>query len=148
MLIDSRVDGPEPPYSWKENGLIVVQPGVSVINTGIHTGNVNVAVVLHDQSPQVDVEEWEEVVEVSISSEIGEVRVCGMGGGLPEGLPVLTYDGSGDYRVRVHAKGRDTAVDLSTMEPVEDYLIAVWRGRQARQIVYKATDQYGASLRA
>jgi hypothetical protein len=147
MLIDSRVAGPEPPYSWHENGLIVVQSGVSVINTGIHTGNVHVSVSLHDQPPPVDVEEWEEVVEVSLSSQLGEVRVCGMGGGLPEGLPVLTYDGSGDYRIRVHAKGRDTAVDMSTMDPVEDYLISVWKAPRAPQTVHRATDQYGATLR-
>ncbi|WP_229877020.1 hypothetical protein [Streptomyces bluensis] len=45
---------------------------------------------------------------------------------LDEELPALSFDGPGDYRLRVHARGRDTAVDLAPDELTEWYLIQAW----------------------
>ncbi|MER5944333.1 hypothetical protein ABT121_44455 [Streptomyces sp. NPDC001928] len=54
--------------------------------------------------------------------------VRGMMDDLDEELPVLSFNGRGDYRLRVHARGRDTAVDLAPDELTEwgwaDRLIA------------------------
>ncbi|WP_016906775.1 hypothetical protein [Streptomyces xiaopingdaonensis] len=44
----------------------------------------------------------------------------------PYDLPILTPRGAGHYRVRVHARGRDTEPDGFVEEPVEDYLLIAW----------------------
>jgi hypothetical protein len=65
----------------------------------------------------------------------------------PAGFPVLTQAGAGGYRIRVHARGRDTAPDLVALEPVEWYLIQVWPAPPAPERVLRQTDRYGAELR-
>lgn len=146
-LADTGVFGPELPYE-DTNGLVVSQPGIALIFTGIHTGRVNVQVEIFDMAPPVDPTQWEEIVEVGIESIEGRIVVTGMGADAPDNLPVLTPDGPGHYRLRVHARGRDTAVDLAPREPVENYLIQAWPGTPEAETVYKQTDQYGASKRA
>jgi hypothetical protein len=145
-LADTGVNGPQLPLTPR-NGLIVAQPGIAVIFTGIHTGKVAVSVEVRDQAPEVTTTGWDEVVEVAMEAITGRVVVTGAGADAPEHLPVLTQAGPGHYRVRVHARGRDTAVDLVAVEPVEDYLIVVWPGRPAPETSYRQTDQYGATLR-
>jgi hypothetical protein len=59
--------------------------------------------------------------------------------------------GLGRYRLRIHARGRDTKVDGTATEPVEDYLIMTWPVRlddPHNEIIYRQTDDYGASQRA
>ncbi|MFE7841031.1 hypothetical protein ACFU53_34735 [Streptomyces sp. NPDC057474] len=45
---------------------------------------------------------------------------------LDEDLPVLSFAGPGDYRLHVHARGRDTAIDLAPDEVTEWHLIQAW----------------------
>ncbi|AEY86642.1 hypothetical protein SHJG_1366 [Streptomyces hygroscopicus subsp. jinggangensis 5008] len=45
---------------------------------------------------------------------------------LDEELPVLSFAGPGDDRLRVHARGRDTAIGLAPEEVTEGYLVRVW----------------------
>lgn len=52
--------------------------------------------------------------------------VRGMMDDLDEELPVLSVNGSGNYRLRVHARGRDTTIDLAPAEITEWYLIQAW----------------------
>lgn len=145
-LADSGAS-PEPKFE-PGNGLILVQPGVAVVYTGIHTGQVAVSVELWDGRPtELITDGWDEVVEVTMRAPIGQVRVRGPMDNPPEGLPELTEAGPGNYRVRVHARGRDTAPDLVAFEPVEQYNIIIWPGQPADEIVYKQTDEYGASRR-
>jgi hypothetical protein len=146
-LVDYAVSGPSNPFSAMRNGLVVVQPGVTVIATGIHTGYIRVTVNLHQGPPTVDTDGWDEVVEVSMESVTGQVRICGMMDHPLDAFPVLTPGGPGSYRLRGHAHGRDTAIDLVSEEPVEDYRIAVWSAGEAPDTVFKQTDQYSAMLR-
>ncbi|NKQ24560.1 hypothetical protein HF200_08875 [Streptomyces galbus] len=67
---------------------------------------------------------------------------------LDEELPVLSFNGPDDYRLRVHARGRDTAVDLAPDEVTEWYLIQAWPAPPAPVTVLRQSDNYGASLRA
>src|SRR6266498_3515843 len=145
-LADTGVNGPQLPLT-PSNGLIVAQPGIAVIFTGIHTGKVAVSIEVRNQAPQVTTSGWDEVVEVTMEVITGRVVVTGAQADAPDNLPVLTQGGPGHYRVRVHARGRDTAVDLVAVEPVEDYLIMVWPGRPASETTYRQSDQYGATLR-
>jgi hypothetical protein len=145
-LADTGVNGPQLPLT-PHNGLIVGQPGIAVVFTGIHTGKVAVSVEVRNHAPEVTTSGWDDVVEVSMEAITGRVVVTGAGADAPDHLPVLTQAGPGQYRIRVHARGRDTAVDLVAVEPVEDYLIVVWPGRPAPELSYRQTDQYGATLR-
>jgi hypothetical protein len=66
---------------------------------------------------------------------------------LDEELPVLSFQGPGDYRLRIHARGRDTAVDLAHDQVMEWYLIQAWPARPNEVKVVRQTDHYGASVR-
>ncbi|MBC6471159.1 hypothetical protein [Actinomadura alba] len=128
-----------------ENSLVAVEPGFAAVQTGIAQGDVRLTVEVHDQAPPVDLTGWEEAAEVTLESATGQMVVAAVMAHTPD-FPVLTPHGPGHYRVRVHARGRDTAVDAVVFEPVEDYLIQVWPAPTAPQIIYKQTDEYGARL--
>ncbi|MDN3028427.1 hypothetical protein [Streptomyces sp. S.PB5] len=116
--------------------------------TGIHTGDVDVTVTLHETEPAPDNGGWHEIVEVSAHSASGELMVRGMMDDLDEELPVLSFNGPGDYRLRVHARGRDTAVDLAPDEITERYLIQSWPAPAQEVTVLRRADAYGVSVRA
>ncbi|WP_125805547.1 hypothetical protein [Actinoplanes sp. ATCC 53533] len=129
------------------NGLASVHPGGIVVFTGISSGPVRVTVDARDSPPStVDTEAWDDVVEVSVHAPAGRMVVSGVFSDAPE-LPVLTIAGPGDYRIRLHARGRDTAIDLGVPEPVEDYLMIAWPAPLAPETRLKHTDTYGAGLR-
>ncbi|MFM9692239.1 hypothetical protein [Streptomyces europaeiscabiei] len=67
----------------------------------------------------------------------------------PVDLPSLASRGPGPYRLRVHARGRDTAVDQTVVdEVVESYLLQSWPAAHQDALLVRATDAYGAHLRA
>ncbi|RRR82655.1 hypothetical protein EHS43_16310 [Streptomyces sp. RP5T] len=66
---------------------------------------------------------------------------------LDEELPVLSFTGPGDYRLRVHARGRDTAIDQAPDQITEWYLIQAWPAAAQPARVLRQTDSYGASVR-
>lgn len=130
------------------NGLVFSQPGMVVICTGISTGWVHVRVRLCPRPPtRVEAGAWEEIVEHSVETTTGALRVTSVMSDTPR-LPLLTPQGPGTYRVRVHARGRDTAPDGDTHEPVEDYLLIVWPAGPQPDEIHQHRDRYGAELRA
>ncbi|WP_052372676.1 hypothetical protein [Amycolatopsis taiwanensis] len=130
------------------NGLVAADSSGAVVLTGINTGRVNVTVELLDSAPgSVDFDDWDEVVEVSVDSEDGELIACGLEDS-PLEFPFLSHAGAGPYRLRVHARGRDTAPHLNRYDPVEDYKISVWPAPEATETVYKQSDKYGQQVRA
>ncbi|MFJ8613590.1 hypothetical protein ACIRH0_41420 [Streptomyces sp. NPDC093675] len=130
------------------NGLVFSVPGQAMICTGISNGWVNVSVQVCWHPPaQVDANAWEEIVEHSVETATGALRVTSVMSDAPE-LPLLTPQGSGTYRIRVHARGRDTAPDGAVFEPVEDYLLIVWPAESQPDEIHKQTDRYGTELRA
>ncbi|MFI5608717.1 hypothetical protein [Amycolatopsis sp. NPDC051903] len=145
---DLSADLPFPSLAYA-NGLV----GTDFINgavvlTGIHTGSVTVTARALDTEPDsVELDGWDEVAEVSVDSEYGELIVYGTGEHLPD-FPELAHAGPGSYRVRVHARGRDIAPHLNVSEPVEDYLISVWPAPEAPDVVYKQSDKRGQEYRA
>ncbi|KUM96180.1 hypothetical protein AQI95_42670 [Streptomyces yokosukanensis] len=136
------------------NGLIWVGHGSATIATGVNYGPVRVTVDARSQEPSLDLEDWEEVVEVSIHFETDEADLESMGGAIeeePQEMP-LSAAGPGWYRLRVHARGRDEgaeAIDIDIdADPVEEYLIQSWPTPQAPEIRHKTTDTHGAEVRA
>jgi hypothetical protein len=129
------------------NGLVGAGRGAALIHTGIHTGVVALSVEARDSAPgSVELDGWDEVAEVSLTAPVGRVRAAALEATL-DSLPDLTVAGPGDYRVRVHARGRDTSIDGVASEPVEDYLVVVWPQTRADERIYKQTDGYGAGMR-
>lgn len=144
----SDEDGPTgPDIDRSHNGLVRVTDGIVTVMTGIHTGDVDVTVTLHDTPPAPDAGGWQDIVEISAHSVSGDLRVRGIMDDLDEELPVLAFNGPGDYRLRVHARGRDTAVDLAPDEVTEWYLIQAWPASAEPVTVRRQSDNYGASAR-
>ncbi|MGW0149188.1 hypothetical protein ACWDVU_26695 [Streptomyces sp. NPDC003333] len=125
-----------------------VTDGITVVMTGIHNGDVGVTVTLHRTEPPPGEEHWQEIVEISAHAPSGELTVRGMMDDLDEELPVLSFDGPGDYRLRVHARGRDTDVGLTPDEVTEWYLIQAWPSPSQEITVPRQTDNCGAAVRA
>ncbi|MEU9575558.1 hypothetical protein AB0D62_38180 [Streptomyces massasporeus] len=149
QFLISDEDGPAAAdLSAAHNGLIEVTDGEIAVLTGVSNGDVDVTVTLHETEPVPNGEDWQEIVEISAHSASGGLMVRAMMDDLDEELPVLSFNGPGDYRLRVHARGRDTAVDLTPEEVTEWYLIQAWPASQQDVAVLRQRDSYGASHRA
>ncbi|TYB60246.1 hypothetical protein FXF51_32150 [Nonomuraea sp. PA05] len=141
--------GPSCPEAFP-NGLIAVgdeEPDGAMIVTGLGMGQVEVTVQLADEEPPLDLDSWEEIVDLSIESTLGSLYVVGLLGDLPRKLPNLAWKGPGFYRLRVHAKGRDSYVDGTGLNLEERYSIISWPADPAPDLIHKATDAYGAGVR-
>ncbi|MEW2117223.1 hypothetical protein AB0945_18925 [Streptomyces sp. NPDC005474] len=129
------------------NGLVSAAGGAIEVSTGIHTGNVRVTVERHSQLP-APVPGWEEIAEISCHSPSGDMLVTPLMDD-PAELPSLASRGPGRYRLRVHARGRDRAVDETAGDDVpESYLIQSWPAPHQDAQLFQATDSYGAQVRA
>ncbi|MFJ1975305.1 hypothetical protein ACIO93_42560 [Streptomyces sp. NPDC087903] len=121
--------------------------GAVEVMTAVHTGDVRVTVEPHPQRPDI-APGWEEIAEISCDSPSGELLVTPVMDD-PADLPSLASQGPGSYRLRIHARGRDTAVDPTGADDVmEFYLIQSWPAAQQDALLVKATDSYGAQERA
>jgi hypothetical protein len=132
------------------SGLVGVAPGRAVVITGTQFGNVAIGVQAGESDPGLDTGPWDEVVEVSVVSGPGGQGLCvSSGGDGPEEFGQMTPPGAGSYRVRVHARGRDTgaALDVVEDEPVEEHLVQIWPAAAAPEVIHKAADEVGAGLR-
>lgn len=146
-----QITDPEGPIAndldVSHNGLVAAAAGAIEVSTGIHTGDVRVTVELHAAKPE-PAADWEEIAEISWRSPSGEALVAPLMDD-PVDLPSLASRGPGHYRLRVHARGRDTAVDQTVVdEVVESYLLQSWPAAHQEALLVRATDAYGAHLRA
>ncbi|WP_199853281.1 DUF6461 domain-containing protein [Plantactinospora sp. BC1] len=131
-----------PEVGFGGNGLVTVVPGGAVIRTGAESGHVRLLLTILDGPPPEVATGWEEIVEVSWRAAVGGASVIGPDSGEP-GLRRATPPWPGDYRLRVHARGRD-----DTDEPDREYYeLVVWQAPSAPEIVYARTDRLGHRLR-
>jgi hypothetical protein len=126
------------------NGLVAVVPGGAVIRAGRAEGDVDVTLIVLKEEPPLEAAGWDEVVEVSWRAAVGQAAVIGRAepdespyGGMGWGAPPWP----GDYRLRVHAAGRDDPDDD------ERYQLTIWQAVAAPEIVHKRTDRLGHRLR-
>ncbi|MFE2052800.1 hypothetical protein ACFXAS_30485 [Streptomyces sp. NPDC059459] len=136
------------PSFHPRNGLIFSKPGLAVVLAGVNSGPVDVTVEICRGAVALPgpAEAWDEVVDHSIESLTGDMRVAAMMDAPPE-LPVLTPFGPGPYRIRVHARGRDRAHDAHVTDPVEAFLLQVWPGLREPDLIHRHSDSYGRSMR-
>ncbi|MBU2670351.1 hypothetical protein KOI35_43305 [Actinoplanes bogorensis] len=124
---------------FRTNGLAAVTDGGVVIRTGVAEGQVEIEMNMLDGPPDEIDAGWEEVVDVSWHATEGGASVSG-----PYdddlGPRHITPPWPGDYRVRVHARGRDDDAD-------ESYKISVWSGPAEPERVHRRTDRLGHRLR-
>ncbi|MGW7283732.1 hypothetical protein ACWGIV_36885, partial [Streptomyces sp. NPDC054844] len=130
------------------NGLVFSRLGQAVVCTGISVGRVNISVQTRRYPPAgVDTDAWDEVVDHTVTTTTGALRLTSVLGDAPD-LPPLTPYGPGPYRLRVHARGRDNAPDGAPDTTVEDYFLITWPAVPQPDEIHKQTDRYGAELRA
>ncbi|MGH4029321.1 hypothetical protein ACQB60_10345 [Actinomycetota bacterium Odt1-20B] len=87
------------------NGLIATTDDFAHIHTGIARGHVAVEAAVFDAPPPLVTDGWDEVVDVPFTSTDGKAFLSANDESLP--LNLASY-GPGTYRLRLHAKGRDT----------------------------------------
>lgn len=104
--------------------------GSVVILTGVNAGPVLVTVATTSSAPDLDhTATWEDIVEASVEADdsgLDGMVVVGPEDEPPAESARLDVHGGGWYRLRVSARGRDIAYDLTTDEPVEHYLVQAW----------------------
>lgn len=135
-------EGPFPgSVEFSGNGLVAVVPGGAVIRAGTEDGPVAVILrVVADPPDTADLDWWDDVVEVSWIAAEGFASVRGPAGLGAAQLREQTPPWPGEYRLRVHAAGRDG-------DDNERYELVVWTAPPAPEIVYKRTDRLGHRLR-
>jgi hypothetical protein len=107
-------------------GLVVplINGGAAVL-CGISDGPVRVRAQASDAAPESETAPWDEMDEIVFHAPAGSVRVTPLFEDPVADIGVLT-SGPGTYRLRVYARGRDTARNRFVDVPTEDYLIQVW----------------------
>ncbi|WP_051947370.1 hypothetical protein [Streptomyces scabiei] len=139
-------DIPVDTADWS-NGLAAPMSHGAVILTGIRTGDVQVTAEAHNTPLQTDDHaSWEEIVEVSVLCESGQLLVESLDLGPAEDLPDLASAGSGWYRIRVHAHGRNTNPDGTDSDPIEHYLLTAWPSTSAETAILKSSQRIAAEL--
>jgi hypothetical protein len=104
--------------------------------TGIAMGPVRLHVEAATAEPDIELDDWETVVEVPLATPEGRIVFATlMGGAAPEAN--LATSGPGTYQVRVGNRGYDVAYDEVVEEPVEDVLVQVWPSPAPRTRVIK-----------
>jgi hypothetical protein len=142
------VEGEVPEVTdFSGNGLVEVVTGGAVIRAGTAEGIVQVHLAVLDEPPPPPEPGWDEVVEVSWHAGAGQASVAGPGGPGGPDLRRAAPPWPGDYRLRVHARGRDDADDGEGGEDWEEYELEVWQAPAAPEIVHRRTDRLGHRLR-
>ena len=121
-------------------GLVLLGlPGPLEIGTGVAFGPVRVFIEALRQEPAQDLDQWEDVAEISVEAIRGgaiEVHSSwdtlsepGQGQGVSPGR--MNAHGDGWYRVRISARGRDLSPDDQLTTP-EEYRFQAWPARPAK----------------
>jgi hypothetical protein len=148
--IFDRYDIPIETADWS-TGLIVEMSTGAMIYTGIDRGHVRVTTDVRPAAPeQIDSGPWDDIVEATVHSRHGELRVHRLEYGpvdRPPPLPLFSPQGPGSYRLRAHVRGRDLRYDAVQNDPTEDYLLTIWPADPAPHLIIRATDRCGYGLR-
>ena len=130
--------GNDPPdEDYAANGLVVVVPDGLVVRTGAAEGSVMVTLSVVDHEPVAQLQQWDEIVDVSVSLSTPTIATRHETLELPAG---------GDYRARVQARRRDIGVEEGPSGG-EAYEVVIWPAAPEPGRVVRATDRLGHRLR-
>jgi hypothetical protein len=124
-------------FDGQVNGLAGAASGEGLyLNLARRSGGSPLQIVLSDTEPPLR-EDWEDVVEVSISVPDDAQPKWSTWAGEDNGpIPILP----GSYRVRVNARGRDSGRDGEFADgPVDWYLIEVWPAPSVPDAILRTT---------
>lgn len=152
-------DGPDFPIEtarWA-TGLTAQMSIGTMIFTGVNKGLVHVTTDVLQSAPDrhsldawTALDEWEDVVEVTVYAPVGDLRVHQHSYGpfdVPPDLPNLSAAGPGSYRLRVHAQGRDRYYDQNRDDSEERYHLIAWPAEPIAPLIVKATSFCGYGIR-
>jgi hypothetical protein len=126
-------------------GLVTATGSAALVSTGTANGPVEVTVHFLQAPPARLASEWQEVAEVSLSSSGASFLLSNMDGEISE--EITPPNGVGDYRLRVHARGRDDAnqsvLPLETV--LEHHLLQLWPAPPAPPTLLTGSDEFGAA---
>jgi hypothetical protein len=132
-------DVPAPPSRWVDHMVAFSDTGLFVA-TGIALGNVNVTVEALSQRPAAAADQWEHVVEASLTTtDRAELYVNGFDDANRINRNLATA-GPGDYRIRISARGRAIAFDDVPDTVTEHYLVQVWPEPSSPPVVLRSRD--------
>ncbi|MFI6985846.1 hypothetical protein ACIBSV_45790 [Embleya sp. NPDC050154] len=148
-LVDADPSGHEP-RSATRDGLVTYAPGTTHIVVGTQMGSPLVTIEVSTVPPvEVDMDAWDEIVEFSQTTFMGEVVIFDSVVGTRRDLPSLILEPGSSFRVRCHARGRDEACRPAVNHSPEDsYLIQMWPAPTAPEKIHKLTDDFGKRDRA
>jgi len=119
----------------------------------MHTGDVHLSFEALAAEPTLDTDGWAEAVEISIEIRSvyeleewtsGDLRIVELFLGFAEGFPtVLNPQGTGHYRLRVHANRNPDEWEGEGDEPVDQFLIQMWLAPPAPETLYKPPFMFG-----
>ncbi|MFI0773081.1 hypothetical protein ACH4TQ_50990 [Streptomyces sp. NPDC021218] len=129
------------------NGLIRVSHDHThaTIHTGATYGDTDITVHTFDSTPPLHTEDWDDVVEVSLIIQ-GAILYLQSPEDDAEDITEITLPREIEepqwWRVRIHARGRDTAraLDVTSAEdgdPLEQHLLQMWPAPQDTEAQHK-----------
>ncbi|WP_156934904.1 hypothetical protein [Pseudonocardia spinosispora] len=136
-------DGPFPTetVTFAGNGLVQADQHGVLICTGRANGKVYVSITVQPRAPdQINISSWDEVVELSWTASGDSITLHGPAGPMTTDL-TWTPSPPRDYRLRVHATGRDDPADW------EAYELVLWPAPPSPPAIHKRTDKLGHRLR-
>lgn len=147
---NAQVDIGEP--SIDLGGLLGSQDiGIGIVQTGIEAGPVKIEIRTLEEAPLSVETGWEDISEISFGAG-KDARTSIRGDEAysntdqTDWVQRLDAHGEGWYRMRVHAKGRDTETGDWVKEPVESYLFISWPAEKADPIVHQAKSEFAKYL--
>jgi hypothetical protein len=112
-------------FAGQSNGLVGAASGQGLyLNIARRSGGSPMRIVLLDGAPALDPDQWEDIVEVSITIPVGTSPRWSTWAG-EDGGPLDLNPGT--YRVRTSARGRDAGRDGEFADGAVDfYLLEIW----------------------
>ncbi|MFJ9246120.1 hypothetical protein [Streptomyces sp. NPDC101776] len=128
---------------FEGNSLAAGGPEHLTVLAGTHTGWIRLTTRQCADAPPLPGQEWETVVDVSICSTSGSLRLFRWGGDVEEDAGNFATAGAGWYRVRVQARERDEGAGHEGDTPVEEHFLGVWPAPPEPDTVHCANDAFG-----
>jgi hypothetical protein len=145
-LCDANPSYFEPEGARGGVGLIFGQVGCAMLITGLHTGHIDLTVVVATEDPGPDLS-YEDVVESDFQARTPDVAVVEWGGSGRHRLPLLPT-GPGNHRLRYHGRNLDLAhaggVVMVDGPAVDTYLLQIWSAPASPPAILKVTSRHAA----
>lgn len=156
LLSDSSVPTPFETMDYS-TGLGGLMPSSMLIYAGIDRGTVEVSVeatstraALNTSQDWDALADWDDIAEFTLFCPHGDLRVDRLEYGPHDArvdLPLLSHDGPGHYRIRLHARGRDRHHDQIVEDSGESFHLQAWPHPPVPPLIIKSSSRCGYNLR-